>query len=38
VSGRLVLDFGFALGLDAAAPDYQLFTGATMLLGQLGSR
>lgn len=38
VSRRMVLDFGFALGLDSAALDYQLFTGATMLLGQLGSR
>jgi hypothetical protein len=36
VSRRMVLDFGFALGLDAAAPDQQLFAGATMLLGQLG--
>ena len=38
VSRRMVLDVGFALGLDAAAPDYQLFAGATMLLGQLGPR
>lgn len=37
LSRRMVLDFGFALGLDAAAPDYQLFTGATILLGRLGS-
>jgi hypothetical protein len=38
VRRRMVLDFGFALGLDSAAPDYQLFTGATMLLGELGLR
>ena len=38
VSRRLVLDFGFALGVDAAAPDFQLATGATMLLGEIGLR
>lgn len=38
VSRRMVLDFGFALGLVARAPDYELFTGVTLLLGQLGLR
>ncbi|MGA7949151.1 MAG: hypothetical protein WCA45_03200 [Thiobacillaceae bacterium] len=38
VTRRLILNVGFALEVDAAAPDFQLATGATMLLGEIGLR
>ncbi len=38
VGRRMVLDFGIAFGAGAAAPDFQLAAGATMLLGEAGLR